>query len=233
MSKNILIIGASSGIGEATAQILNKQGFNVYSASRTAPSVATAKHFTWDALNPDNTVFNELPDVLDGVVYCPGTINLKPFTRLNQDDFKTDFQINVLGAVSVIQNVLPRLKKSNTASIVLYSTVAVKIGMGFHASVASSKGAIEGLTRSLAAEFASNKIRVNCIAPSLTETPLAKNLLSSEEKKEASNKRHPIGRFGNVLDIASMTSFLISDDASWITGQVLNIDGGMSSIKTM
>lgn len=233
MSKNILIIGASSGIGEATAQMLNKEGFNVYSASRTAPSVATVKHFTWDALNPDNTVFNELPDVLDGVIYCPGTINLKPFTRLNQDDFKTDFQINVLGAVSVIQNVLPRLKKSSSASIVLYSTVAVKIGMSFHASVASSKGAIEGLTRSLAAEFASNKIRVNCIAPSLTETPLAKNLLSSEEKKEASNKRHPIGRFGNVLDIASMTSFLISDDASWITGQILNIDGGMSSIKTM
>ncbi|MEA5427564.1 SDR family NAD(P)-dependent oxidoreductase [Arcicella lustrica] len=233
MSKNILIIGASSGIGEATAQILNKQGFNVYDASRTEPSVATVKHFTWDALNPDNTVFNELPDVLDGLIYCAGTINLKPFARLSQEDFKNDFQINVLGAVAVIQAVLPRLKKSNSASIVLYSTVAVKVGMGFHASVASSKGAIEGLTRSLAAEFAPNKIRVNCIAPSLTETPLAKNLLSSEEKKEASNKRHPIGRFGNVSDIASMTSFLISDDASWITGQVLNIDGGMSSIKTM
>ncbi len=233
MSKNILIIGASSGIGEATAQILNKQSFNVYSASRTAPSVAMVKHFTWDALNPDNTVFNELPDVLDGLIYCPGTINLKPFARLSQEDFKNDFQINVLGAVAVIQAVLPRLKKSSSASIVLFSTVAVKIGMSFHASVASSKGAIEGLTRSLAAEFAPNKINVNCIAPSLTETPLAKNLLSSEEKKEASNKRHPIGRFGNVSDIASMTSFLISDDASWMTGQILNIDGGMSSIKTM
>ena len=233
MSKNILIIGASSGIGEATAQNLINKGFNVYTASRNEAKVSAIKHFTWDAQNPDNSVFSELPDTLDGLVYCPGTINLKPFQRLSQDDFKNDFQINVLGAVSVIQAVLPKLKKSSSASVVLYSTVAVKIGMGFHASVAASKGAIEGLTRSLAAELAPNKIRVNCIAPSLTETPLAKNLLSSDEKKEASNKRHPIGRFGQVSDIANMTSFLLSDEGSWMTGQILNIDGGMSSVKMM
>lgn len=231
MSKNILIIGASSGIGEATAHVLINKGFTVFSASRTTPSIAGIKHVTWDALNPDNTVFNELPDVLDGLIYCPGTINLKPFQRLSQDDFKNDFQVNVLGAVSVIQAALPKLKKSSSASIILYSTVAVKIGMGFHASVASAKGAIEGLTRSLAAEFASNKIRVNCIAPSLTATPLAKNLLSSEEKVEASNKRHPIGRFGHAQDIANISTFLVSEEASWITGQILNVDGGMSAIK--
>ncbi len=158
---------------------------------------------------------------------------MKPFNRLSQDDFKNDFQINVLGAVSVLQAVLPKLKKADGASIVLFSTVAAKIGMGFHASISASKGAIEGLTLSLAAELSSHRIRVNCVAPSLTDTPLAKNLLSTDEKKEASNKRHPIGRFGTSADIANITTFLISEESSWITGQVLGVDGGMGSIKMM
>ena len=205
----------------------------VFSASRNQPDIAGISHIAWDATNPDASVFATLPDELHGVVYCPGTINLKPFHRLSQDDFKNDFQINVLGAISVIQAVLPKLKKANSASIVMYSTVAAKIGMGFHASVAASKGAIEGLTISLAAELAGAKIRVNCIAPSLTDTPLATNLLSSDEKKEASNKRHPIGRYGTSTDIANMTTFLLSDDSGWITGQVFGIDGGMGAIKMM
>ena len=233
MSKNILIVGASSGIGQQTANQLISKGFKVFSASRNNPQLTDITHFDWDAKNPDSTIFATLPDELHGVVYCPGTINLKPFHRLSQDDFKNDFQINVLGAISVIQAVLPKLKKANNASIVMYSTVAAKIGMGFHASVAASKGAIEGLTISLAAELASAKIRVNCIAPSLTDTPLATNLLSSDEKKEASNKRHPIGRYGTSTDIANMTTFLLSDDSGWITGQVFGIDGGMGSIKMM
>jgi 3-oxoacyl-[acyl-carrier protein] reductase len=233
MSKNILIVGASSGIGFETAKTLLAKGYNVYSASRNQPDLAGITHLNWDAQNPDTNAFVNLPEVLDGIVYCPGTINLKPFHRLSQEDFKNDFQINVLGAISVIQAVLPKLKKADTASVILYSTVAVKVGMGFHASVAASKGAIEGLTLSLAAELAPAKIRVNCIAPSLTDTPLAKNLLSSDEKKEASNKRHPIGRFGTSADIANITTFLLSDEASWITGQVLGVDGGMGSIKMM
>lgn len=233
MSKNILIIGASSGIGHETANQLIAKGYSVFSASRHQPDIAGISHIMWDAANPDATVFGTLPDELHGVVYCPGTINLKPFHRLSQDDFKNDFQINVLGAISVIQAVLPKLKKANNASIILYSTVAAKIGMGFHASVAASKGAIEGLTISLAAELAGVKIRVNCIAPSLTDTPLATNLLSTDEKKEASNKRHPIGRYGTSTDIANMTTFLLSDDSGWITGQIFGVDGGMGSIKMM
>lgn len=233
MSKNILIVGASSGIGLETAKSLLSKGYNVYSASRNQPDLSGITHLTWDAQNPDASVFAGLPDTIHGVVYCPGTINLKPFNRLSQDDFKNDFQVNVLGAVSVLQAILPKLKKADGASIVLYSTVAAKIGMGFHASVAASKGAVEGLTLSLAAELSANKIRVNCVAPSLTDTPLAKNLLSTDEKKEASNKRHPIGRFGTSADIANITTFLLSEESGWITGQVLGVDGGMGSIKMM
>ena len=233
MSKNILIVGASSGIGLETAKSLLSKGYNIFSASRNQPALEEITHLTWDAQNPNSSVFSTLPEEIHGVIYCPGTINLKPFNRLSQDDFKNDFQINVLGAVAVLQAVLPKLKKADGASVVLFSTVAAKIGLGFHASVAASKGAIEGLTLSLAAELSSNKIRVNCVAPSLTDTPLAKNLLSTDDKKEASNKRHPIGRFGTSADIANITSFLISDESSWITGQVLGVDGGMGSIKMM
>ncbi len=233
MSKNVLIVGASSGIGFETAKSLLSKGYNIFSASRNQPDLPGISHLTWDAQNPDASVFASLPEEIHGVIYCPGTINLKPFNRLTQDDFKNDFQINVLGAVAILQAVLPKLKKADGASIVLFSTVAVKIGMSFHASVSASKGAIEGLTLSLAAEWSSSKIRVNCVAPSLTDTPLAKNLLSTDEKKEASNKRHPIGRFGTSTDIANITAFLISEESSWITGQILGVDGGMGSIKMM
>ncbi|CAH0994989.1 2,3-dihydro-2,3-dihydroxybenzoate dehydrogenase [Emticicia aquatica] len=229
-NKNFLIVGASSGIGFSLAQTLIEQGANVFSASRTQPNLAL-KHFTWDASIPDNQVFSDLPTTLDGIVYCPGTINLKPFNRLTNEDFQKDFQINVLGAINVIQTNLNRLKLAGNASIVLFSTVAVQTGMGFHASVAASKGAIEGLAKSLAAEFSVSKIRVNAIAPSLTDTPLAKMLLSSPEKIEASNKRHPLGRVGKSEDIASMAKFLLSEEGSWITGQIFHIDGGMGTLK--
>ena len=173
-----------------------------------------------------------LPETLQGLVYCPGTIVLKPFQRLTIDDFKEDFNINLLGAVKVIQGCLKQLKKSPTgASIVLFSTVAVNTGMPFHASVASAKAAVEGLTRSLAAEFAP-RIRVNAIAPSLTDTPLAQNLLSSEEKRKASADRHPLKRIGTPQEIACAAAHLLSDAGAWITGQVLPIDGGMSSLRT-
>ena len=231
-NKNFLIVGASSGIGFSLAQNLIEAGANVFTASRTKPNLP-ATFLLWDAQSTDKQTFAELPTSIDGLVYCPGTINLKPFHRLTNDDFLKDFQINLLGAVNVIQANLGRLKTSGNASIVLFSTVAVQTGMGFHASIATSKGAIEGLTKSLAAEFASAKIRVNAIAPSLTDTPLAKNLLSSTEKIEASNKRHPIGRVGTSEDIASMAKLLLSDEGSWITGQIFHVDGGMSSIRMM
>lgn len=229
--KNFLVVGASSGIGKRTAEILIEQGAQVYSAQRKEPDFAVQQHFSFDAQNPNATEWSGLPDILDGVVYAPGTINLKPFHRFSLDDFKRDFDIHVLGAVAVLQAILPKLKKSETASVVLFSTVAVQTGMGFHASVAASKGAIEGLTRSLAAEWAMQKIRVNAIAPALTDTPLAANLLSTDEKREASNKRHPLGRFGTSDDIAEATVFLLSNKSSWMTGQIIGIDGGLGKLK--
>jgi NAD(P)-dependent dehydrogenase (short-subunit alcohol dehydrogenase family) len=228
--KKYLIIGASSGIGFALAQSLIEAGASVFTASRTQPDLQST-HITWDAASSDNQVFTSLPATIDGLAYCPGTINLKPFNRFTIEDFQKDFQINVLGAVNVIQAVLPKLKAAGNASVLLFSTVAVQTGMGFHASVASSKGAIEGLTRSLAAEYASSKIRFNAIAPSLTDTPLAKILLSTPEKIDASNKRHPLGRIGTSADITAAAKLLLSDEGSWITGQILHIDGGIGNLK--
>jgi len=172
-----------------------------------------------------------LPEILHGLVYCPGSIVLKPFQRLSIDDFLADFNLNLLGAVKVVQGCLTRLKKSPTgSSIVLFSTVAVQTGMAFHASVASAKGAVEGLTRALAAEFAP-RIRVNAIAPSLTETPLAENLLSNEDKRRAAAERHPLKRIGSPRDIAQLAVHLLSDNGSWITGQIMHVDGGMGSLR--
>lgn len=171
------------------------------------------------------------PEVIDGLVYAPGSINLRPFKRLTEDDFKKDFEINVLGAVKCIQKLLPHLKKSEHASVVLFSSVAAKLGMPFHAFVSASKSAVEGLTKSLAAELSAEKIRVNAIAPSLTDTKLVSQLLSTPEKRDASGKRHPLQRVGNAVEMAKMTEFLLSADSSWITGQIIGIDGGLGSIK--
>ena len=229
--KNILIIGASSGIGLAIAQTLQAEGASLFTASRRAPQGVQSQHITWDVTPPIESLFDVLPDTLHGLVYAPGSINLKPFQRFSLADFQADFNVNVLGAVAAIQANLARLRKAGGASIVLFSTVAVQTGMGFHASIATAKGAVEGLTRSLAAEFAATKIRCNAIAPSLTDTPLAASLLSSDEKREASNKRHPIGRVGTPQDLAAVAKLLLSDEGSWITGQVLNVDGGMGRLK--
>jgi 3-oxoacyl-[acyl-carrier protein] reductase len=229
--KNILIVGASTGIGASLAETAANKGANIYTASRTQGSTPSVLHINFDAQTPDYQDFAQLSDVLHGFVYAPGTINLKPFARLSQTDFQHDFQINVLAAIGILQAITPKLKRAEGASVVLFSTVAVQTGMGFHSSVAVSKGAIEGLTRALAAEFAMQKIRVNAIAPSLTDTPLAKQLLATDEKKEASNRRHPIGRYGTAQDVANAAAFLLSDESSWVTGQILGIDGGMGSIK--
>ncbi len=230
-NRNILIIGASSGIGHSLALSLKNKGANLFTASRTKPEgLGSSNWFEYDA-TADFQLPENFPDTLHGLVYCPGTINLKPISRLSVDDFKNDFQVNVLGFVNVLQATLRQLKKAGSASVVGYSTVAVQTGMGFHASVACAKGALEGVARSLAAELAPSQIRVNLVAPSLTNTPLAGALLATPEKMEASDKRHPLGRVGTAEDIAAMSAFLLSDEAGWITGQVLHVDGGMGSLK--
>lgn len=224
-NKHIVIIGGNSGIGLQVKEICEAQGASVYAFSRSGEAGSTLD------ITSDFTTIDGLPEQIDGLVYCPGTINLKPFHRFSIADFQHDYEVNVLGAVKVLQACMKALKKSSSASVVLYSTVAVKTGLGFHASISSAKGAVEGLAKSLASEWAANKIRVNVVAPSLTDTPLANALLGTDDKKEASNKRHPLGRYGQASDIAAATVFLLSDGASWITGQVLNVDGGMSSLK--
>ena len=230
MSKTILLIGGNSGIGLATAKRLKSIGYTVLAAARSPGDLEKlgipVQRF--DALEP---TLLDLPPVLDGFVYFPGSINLKPFHRLAPQDFLTDFQVNVLGAVSALQSALPALKASASASVVLFSSVAVVQGMGFHASVAAAKGAVEGLTLSLAAEF-SPKIRVNAIAPSLTDTPMAANLLSTATKREAASMRHPLQQIGDPEDVAELVAFLLADHSKFITGQILRADGGLSSVRT-
>lgn len=228
-TKNYLIIGGNSGIGKSLATRLIAKNYAVILASRNGTSDPGIKSIVYDSLR-DELKSESLPEHLDGLVYCPGSINLKPFHRISDQEFLDEFNINVLGAIRTIRSVLPLLKKSEHASIVLFSTVAVQQGMSFHSSIASAKGAIEGLTRSLAAELAP-KIRVNAIAPSLTNTPLAGKLLASDDKKKASDERHPLKRIGEADDIAALASFLLSADSSWITGQIIHADGGLSALR--
>jgi len=232
-NKNILIIGASSGIGQALAQSLLKEEANLFLASRSKPELdGDFKYIELDVLNM-NDELKELPDELHGLAYCPGSINLKPFRSLKADDFINDFKLNTLGAAMAIQHCLKKLTSADGSSIVLFSTVAANTGLSFHASIASAKGALQGLGLSLASELAPKKVRVNVVAPSLTDTPLASNLLSNEDKKESSNKRHPIGRYGKAEDIANAAQFLLDDANSWITGQVIGVDGGMETIRNI
>jgi len=229
MSK-YLIIGASSGIGQSLANHLVSEGHQVigtYNSNKIEDSENLSYHHL-DVTADFNIDF--ISDQLDGLAYCPGSINLKPFKRITDEAFLDDFNLQVLGAIKIIRAALPSLSKSDYASIVLFSTVAVQSGFNFHSQVSVSKGAIEGLTRSLAAEFAP-KVRVNAIAPSLTDTPLASKLLNTDQKKEANAHRHPLKRIGTPDDIAHAASFLLSSKSSWITGEIMHVDGGMSSLK--
>lgn len=229
--KNYIIIGGSSGIGKQLVGLLEQQGNNIISTYNTTviENRQNVKYIKFDAIS-DTFNIDDLPEEIHGLAYCPGSINLKPFQRFTEDDFINDFKLQVLGATKIIQQLLPKLKKSGNASIVLFSTVAVQLGFSFHAQVAISKGAIEGLTRSLAAELAPT-IRVNALAPSLTNTKLAGRLLSSPEKIKHHSKTNPLSKVGDPKDIAEAALFLLSSKSSWITGQIIHIDGGVSSIK--
>jgi len=228
-----VIVGGSSGIGLELVKSLSAQGHTVYVYARTSNGIEELPgvHFHVVDVVSDSPIFLNLPEKIDGLAYLPGSITLAPFGRIKLSQFSDDYRINVLGAVLVIQACINGLKASGSSGVVLFSTVAAGTGMPYHASIAAAKGAVEALTRSLAAEFAASGIRFNCIAPSLTDTPLASRLLNSDEKKDASNKRHPLGRYGAPSELAQLAAFLIQPMSSWITGQIMHADGGMSSLK--
>jgi 3-oxoacyl-[acyl-carrier protein] reductase len=226
---NFVIIGGSSGIGQSIASKLIDKGHIVVNMSRTPCNISGVKNVVFD-VSTDEVNMESMPEVIDGLAYCPGSINLKGFKSIKEDQFLADLQINVFGAIKCIKACLPKMAKDGKGSILLFSTVAVQLGMPFHTSVAVSKGAIEGLVRSLAAELAP-QIRVNALAPSLTDTPLASQLLSNDEKKERSANMHPLKRYGNSNDLANAATFLLTDESSWITGQIIGVDGGLSTLK--
>ena len=234
IDRNYLIIGGSHGIGLEIVRKLLEDGHNVHAMSRTIGNLEVSPQLVHHEFNvlQDTISLNELPPEIHGLVYCPGSITLKPFNRLSDEDFLSDFQINLMGAFKTIKSVLPRLKQAKTgASVVMFSTVAVQIGMPFHSSIAAAKGAVEGLVRSMAAEFAP-RIRVNAVAPSITDTPLAERLLSSDEKVNMSANRHPLKRIGQPADIADAAVYLLRDESGWMSGEILHVDGGMTSLRT-
>jgi NAD(P)-dependent dehydrogenase (short-subunit alcohol dehydrogenase family) len=234
MVKTIVLVGATSGVGRQLAAELAGPDTALYALGRRgdrAVDTPGVVHARCD-VTAEEPKFPEIDEPIDGLVYLPGTINLKPFHLLRRDDFQRDMEVNFFGAVKTIQHYIPQLKKSEAASVVLMSTVAVQTGLAFHASIAGAKGAVEGLTRSLAAELAP-KIRVNAVAPSLTDTPLAESLLNQPAKRENAAKRHPLKRVGSPEDIAGAVCFLLGEESGWMTGQVLAVDGGLSRIRLL
>ena len=227
-----LVIGGSSGIGLQVVRQLAANKDTVFATFHSHEMPSEDGNISYHALNVlDETLdLDFLPDIVDGVVYCPGSINLRPFDRIKPVDFENDYRLQVIGAIKVLQRVLPKLKKSSHPAIILYSTVAVQTGFAFHTQVSASKGAVEGLTKALAAELAP-KIRVNCIALSLTDTPLASSLINTDAKREANAQRHPLKKLGTASDAAHLTEFLLSEKSGWITGQVFHLDGGMSALR--
>lgn len=228
MSKNIVLIGGSHGIGFEMAKALHADA-TVYVASRTNEELYNldVNYITFDATT-DSLDISQLPEEIHGFAYCPGSINLKPLKMLSVDVFREEMELNFFALVEVVKVIIPRMAEGS--SMVFFSTVAVSTGMPFHTSVAAAKGAIEGFAKSLAAEYAP-KLRVNCIAPSLVDTPLAGRLLNNEKKRELMAQRHPLKRVGNAEDIANLAVFLLGDKSTWVTGQVLGVDGGMSTLN--
>jgi NAD(P)-dependent dehydrogenase (short-subunit alcohol dehydrogenase family) len=228
--KKTLIIGGSSGVGRAISKHLlekNHLVFNTYCSTPIDYNHENLKSFHFD-INQENQDL-DLPDSIDSLIYCPGTINLKPFTSLKETDFLNEFNVNVLGFVRVLKKVIRKLRKSDSASVLGFSSICVKNGFNYHSSTATSKSALEGLFISLAKEY-SPKIRFNMIAPSLVDTPLSAHLINTEKKVEQIGSSHPLQRIGKPQDIAALACFLTSEDASWMTGQVIAVDGGKSNL---
>lgn len=226
--RTIVIIGGSRGIGNAILKAQLQLNNKVINISRNSPEInhPNLKHYSCDILT------DELPNLeaANALIYCPGSINLKPFTSLTENDFKQDFEINVIGAVKVIQKYVNLLKVANSPKILLFSTVAVKLGMPYHASVAASKAAVEGLTKSLGAELAP-LIMVNAIAPTVTDTDLASKILRNDRMKENIKERHPLKKYLNTTEVADLATFLISEQTNSMSGQIFNIDCGMVTFK--
>ncbi|MBN1835881.1 MAG: SDR family oxidoreductase [Spirochaetales bacterium] len=233
--KNILVVGGSSGIGLELARRLIDAGADLTIWSRRVPADGLAGsylHSVVDVRRPIGEQGPHLPEPLHGLAYCPGSITLGSFSRLTEEQFLEDFDLNLLGAVRVLKHCLRSFDKSG-AAVVLFSTVAVRTGFALHASVASAKGAVEGLVRSLAAELSPKRIRFNALAPSLTDTPLAAAILSTEDKRARAAQRNPLGRVGTAGDLAAAAQFLLGEESGWITGQVLSVDGGDSALRIL
>lgn len=230
MTKNILIIGGNSDIGLEINNLAKAEGHSVYGTSRDETTSSNYDNFIHLDPNQNLDALDEIPEDIHGLVYCPGTINLKSLQRLTLEDVKAEMEVNFYGAFNVIKKVLPNLKKNDGASVVLFSTVAANTGMPMHSSIAASKSALEGFAISLAAELAP-RVAINCVAPSIVDTKLASHILSTDERKEASAQRHPLKSIGTSKSIATSAYFLLSAKENWITGQVISADGGLSTLK--
>ena len=224
----ILIIGGTKGIGGAiVSEVIEKHQVLCLSRNSVGFTHTNYKHIKFDVLT------DEFPEIesLDTLIYCPGTINLKPISSLNLDDFRDDFELNVIGAVKSIKKYLNHLKKSENPSILLFSTVATKLGMPYHSSVSVSKSGIDGLVKTLGAELAP-KIRINAIAPTITNTDLASKILRNDKVIENMIERHPLKKILSPDEIAKMAAYLISKNSSSISGQIFNMDAGIVSFKS-
>lgn len=232
-NRTIVIVGAASAIGRSIAESVLGDGGTVLALSRNPEALSDLAGATAIAFDPTDATAAppQMPPTIDGLVYAPGSITLTPFKRTTPEQFEKDFAVNVVGLVRSLHVAHDALMAGDGASVVAFSTVAVASGMPFHASVAASKGAVEGVMRSLAAEFAAKRVRFNVVAPSLTDTPLAARLLSNDAKRDASAKRHPLGRVGTPADIAAAACYLLSDEASWVTGQTIGVDGGLGTLR--
>ena len=230
--KNYLIIGGSSGIGKQLTLDLSNNDHQVYSTFHNNMPEKESPNIHYHQLNVLDKDMNLdfLPKTLDGLAYCPGSINLKPFEKVTPSDLLEDYNLQIIGLSKVLQKTIHNLKHAPQSSVVLFSTVAVQKGFPFHCIVSSTKGAVEGFTKAMAAEYAPH-VRFNCIAPSLTDTKLSARLLRTESQRNIQKEHHPLKRIGIPTDLSNMAQFLLSDKSSWITGQIMAVDGGKSSLN--